>query len=206
KIEKLRISLQFIEALESACKENSQLTPGDDERLWNPPCTLLDTSDPGLRQALKTFMGADAPVTEETFNAFWDAALERHPDDDFPTFYKTKMALAELTGVSPIETDMCPNSCIAYTGPFSELDKCPYPDCSEPQYDQAKLQKGFHEARTKFWTIPIGPYLQSLWRHPETAKEMKYCRNCDRKIRERTTVTPDSWSDIFDGADYVKLV
>jgi hypothetical protein len=70
KIEKLRISLQFIVALESACKENSQLTPGYDERLWNPPCTLLDTSDPGLRQALKTFTGADAPVTEETFNAF----------------------------------------------------------------------------------------------------------------------------------------
>ncbi|KAJ7829601.1 hypothetical protein B0H14DRAFT_2256040, partial [Mycena olivaceomarginata] len=109
-------------------------------------------------------------------------------------------------GVSPIETDMCPNSCIAYTGPFSKLDKCPYPDCSEPQYDQAKLQKGFHEARAKVWTIPIGPYLQSLWRHPETAKEMKYCRDCERKIRERTTVTPDSWSDIFDGADYVKLV
>ncbi|KAJ7051941.1 hypothetical protein C8F01DRAFT_1091141 [Mycena amicta] len=101
---------------------------------------------------------------------------------------------------------MCPNSCIAYTGPFAALDKCPYEECGEPRYDQVKLRHGVRMARAKFWTIPLGPYLQSLWRNPETAKEMKYRRGCDEKIHQRSTVTPDQWDDIFDGSDYVKLV
>ncbi|KAJ7325831.1 hypothetical protein DFH08DRAFT_926289, partial [Mycena albidolilacea] len=69
KIEKLRNSLDFIEHLEGACKADSQLSPQDNERLWNPPRELLDTSNPALRQAVKTFMGADTPITVETFNA-----------------------------------------------------------------------------------------------------------------------------------------
>ncbi|KAJ6542436.1 hypothetical protein B0H10DRAFT_1645826, partial [Mycena sp. CBHHK59/15] len=164
-IEKLNVSLDFIEALETACKASSQLSAADNERLWNPPRERLDTSDPGLRQALRTFMGADAPITEETFNAFRDSALERHPNAPFPSFYKTKRKLEELTGVSTMETDMCLNtysSCIAYTGPFAKLDKCPYPKCGEPRYDQAKLRHGVRVARAKFWTIPIGPYIQAL--------------------------------------------
>ncbi|KAJ7362561.1 hypothetical protein DFH08DRAFT_910784 [Mycena albidolilacea] len=202
----LRISLQFIEALEAACHENSMLAREDDARLWNPPRECLNIGDPALRQALKTFMGADSPITEETFNAIRDAAIERHPLDDFPSFYKTKTKLAELTGICPLETDMCLNSCIAYTGPFTKLNKCPYPTCHEPQYDQAKLAKGVQEARTKFWTIPIGPYLQSLWRNPETAKELKFRREVDKKIHLKSTTKPKEWDDITAGADYEKLV
>lgn len=203
KIEKLSVSLDFIEALESACKENSQLSAADNERLWNPPRKQVDTSDPALRQALRTFMGADAPVTVETFNAFRDGALERHPNAPFPSFYKTKKSLEQLTGVCTIETDMCPNSCIAYTGPFSELDKCPYPKCGEPRYDQAKLRQGICEARAKFSTIPIGPYIQALWRHPETAEELKHRRKHHGTASEAES---EQWEDIFHGSDYANLV
>ncbi|KAJ7607951.1 hypothetical protein FB45DRAFT_1040015 [Roridomyces roridus] len=110
RISKLKISLQFIEALESACKENSQLSAEDNERLWNPPCTQLNLSDPAYRQALHTFMGADGPVTEATFNAFRTGHQHRYRDDDFPSFWKTKKKLEEITGVRAIEADMCPRS------------------------------------------------------------------------------------------------
>jgi hypothetical protein len=202
KIEKLRNSLDFIECLEGACKANSQLSPQDNERLWNPPRELLDTSNPALRHAVKTFMGADTPVTVEAFNAVRDAALEWHPNDFFPSFYQTQKTLAEWSGINAIECDMCPNSCIAYTGPFADLEKCPYKDCSKPN----KLCHGIRQASAKFWTIPIGPFLQSLCRNPKTAKEMKYWREWDKKIWERSTITPEQWEDIFDGSDYVKLV
>ncbi|KAK7044940.1 hypothetical protein R3P38DRAFT_183663 [Favolaschia claudopus] len=95
KIEKLRNSLDFIEKLEGACKANSQMSPEDNERLWNSPQMQLDTSDPAMRQAIKTFIGADTPITIETFNAVRDAAIERHPNDFFPSFYQTQKTLAE---------------------------------------------------------------------------------------------------------------
>ncbi|KAJ7820012.1 hypothetical protein B0H14DRAFT_3876438 [Mycena olivaceomarginata] len=203
KIEKLNVSLDFIEALETACKASTQLSAADNERLWNPPRERLDTSDPGLCQALRTFMGADAPVTEETFNALCDSTLECHPNAPFPSFYKAKRKLEELTGVSTNETDMCPSSCITYTGPFAKLNKCPYPKCGEPRYDQAKLQHGVCVARAKFWTIPIGPYIQVLWRHLETAEELKHHH---KHHGTPSKAESEHWEDIFHGSDYAKLV
>ncbi|KAJ7617321.1 hypothetical protein FB45DRAFT_1034612 [Roridomyces roridus] len=206
KIEKLRISLRFIEALESACRANSQLSPEDNDRLWNPPREPLGL-DPAYRHALQIFMGADSPITEETFNTIRAANMARFGDgEEFPSFYQTKSKLAALTGITCIETDMCPQSCIAYTGPFAELDKCPYPDCNEPRYDQAKLAHGVREARAKFWTIPVGPFLQCLWRNPETAKEMKFRRETDEKIRSGATRNAKKWDDITAGTDYEQLV
>ncbi|KAK2463939.1 hypothetical protein APHAL10511_004047 [Amanita phalloides] len=38
-----------------------------------------------------------------------------------------------LTGIAQIQTDMCINSCIAYTGPFESLDACP--KCTMSQYE-----------------------------------------------------------------------
>jgi hypothetical protein len=38
-----------------------------------------------------------------------------------------------LTGITQIQTDMCINSCIAYTGPFESLEACP--KCAMSRYE-----------------------------------------------------------------------
>jgi hypothetical protein len=62
---------------------------------------------------------------------------------------------------------MCPDSCIAYTGPYSELDKCP--QCQTPWYhpDSLKPQKWF-------LTIPIGPVIQSFYGLHEITEKIHY--------------------------------
>ena len=62
---------------------------------------------------------------------------------------------------------MCPSSCIAYTGPYSELDKCP--QCQTPWYhpSSSKPQK-------QFLTVPIGPVIQAFYSSHEIPEKMHY--------------------------------
>ncbi|KAF9488108.1 hypothetical protein BDN71DRAFT_1485158 [Pleurotus eryngii] len=55
---------------------------------------------------------------------------------------------------------MCPNSCVAYTGPFAKLTNCP--KCGGPCYD---THTG--KPRQHFYTIPLAPYLQVLRQETE---------------------------------------
>ncbi|KAF9470286.1 hypothetical protein BDN70DRAFT_762603, partial [Pholiota conissans] len=51
-----------------------------------------------------------------------------------PSLYSVKKAVGEVTGLHSIMMDMCPNTCIAYTGPYTDLDQCPFHNCREPRY------------------------------------------------------------------------
>ncbi|TFK31192.1 hypothetical protein BDQ12DRAFT_619331 [Crucibulum laeve] len=95
---------------------------------------------------------------------------------------------------------MCPNSCVAYTGPFSELDKCPI--CKEDQYNA----KGSWQY---FTTIPLGPQLQALWRSPESAHKMSHWSDQTDQIFEQLERNGGSilaYNDIYHGTAYLEAV
>ena len=71
--------------------------------------------------------------SEDTYESHC-AFILKHFGTDLPSYYKVKRLVSDLTGIESLVRDMCINSCLAYTGPFSELDACPI--CSEPRYDQ----------------------------------------------------------------------
>jgi hypothetical protein len=54
------------------------------------------------------------------------------------TLYNAQELAATLTALNPLKVDMCPRSCIAYTGEFEDMDSCPYicagKICGEPHY------------------------------------------------------------------------
>src|ERR1700678_3667644 len=72
---------------------------------------------------------------------------------------------------------MCPNSCLAYTGPFASLDVCP--ECGECCYNDTG-----RTPRQEFYTMPLGPLLQALWRDRQSAKQMSYRKRKTQKIIE----------------------
>ncbi len=93
----------------------------------------------------------------------------------FRRLYVVKERIKEITGVYPLMHDMCPNTCMAYTGPFSELDSCT--KCSTPRYNPEVLATsgGIRKfLNIGFVTLPIGPQLQAIWRTPEGARNMRY--------------------------------
>ena len=62
---------------------------------------------------------------------------------------------------------MCPNTCVAYTGPYEELDTCPWCPLSCYLSDTNTSHK-------QFTTVPIGPVIQSFYGSREIASHMHY--------------------------------
>ena len=82
-----------------------------------------------------------------------------------------KTKIRRTTGVTQLQNDMCVNSCIAFVGPFKELDKCP--KCCENRYEEVKKTQKMRP-RQQFYTIPLGPQIQAMWRTPKGADHMRY--------------------------------
>ncbi|KIK79355.1 hypothetical protein PAXRUDRAFT_44911, partial [Paxillus rubicundulus Ve08.2h10] len=71
---------------------------------------------------------------------------------------------AAYTGIEAIGHDMCPKSCLAFTGPFEDMDACPM--CGMLHWKEKILQGMCGHTKVaaqKFITIPIGPQLQVVY-------------------------------------------
>ena len=94
---------------------------------------------------------------------------------------------------------MCINSCIAYTGPFKDLDKCP--KCATERYKENSNKV----PRQQFYTIPLGPQIQALWRTPDGGNRMRYRnRKTDEILEElqRSGRIP-TYEDVLHGSEYL---
>ena len=115
--------------------------------------------------------------------------------------------MADLSEIEPIVNDMCVESCIAFTGPFSKLESCP--KCSEPKYDQFCLEasSGAEKIpRQEFHTILIEPQIQALYRNPESVKHAHYLREERSKvlaeIKQHGSLRV--YNDILHGSDIIE--
>jgi hypothetical protein len=104
--------------------------------------------------------------------------LLHNPSDPLLSFDQVKRRVGWLSGVVPMEYDMCPKSCAAFTGPYSDLEACPR--CSEPRYVPGSTTK----AQKRFSTIPIGPVIQAFYGSRMYSKEMHYL---EKKLAENYT-------------------
>jgi hypothetical protein len=96
-------------------------------------------------------------------------------EDSILSFYNVEKLIVQYTGVKTIEHDMCPDSCLAFTGPYAALEICPL--CDKSHWDQEKLRASNGHSKVvaqKFTTIPLGPQLQALYRDPDSAHNMQY--------------------------------
>jgi hypothetical protein len=74
------------------------------------------------------------------------AALIEYDGVQLPSLHQIKRIVAELSGVEEMVHDMCINTCIGFTGPFSLLQHCP--ECNEPRYDQEVLHRTHGKVKT----------------------------------------------------------
>jgi len=140
----------FVKSLRNASLDDPCANLDDNllSRLQNPPKEPVNIDDNDILTGLDLFLG--------NIN-LREVMMRRHPDENIPSFDQIKHIVAEITGVVPMVHHMCANSCIAYTGPFSELDQCPY--CGEDRYDPKT-----NAAKQELHMIPLGPQLQALFR------------------------------------------
>ncbi|KAG6913641.1 hypothetical protein DXG01_005369, partial [Tephrocybe rancida] len=126
--EELRITLEFKKSIENAFLDNGDLDAEQLRTLRFPPQHVPAIDNHHILLSLKLFVSTTIAANQVYTNVRADI-MEMHPEDALLTHAAVKKLVAQMSGVTPIVKDMCPNSCIAYTGPYSDLTACPYPDC-----------------------------------------------------------------------------
>nr|GAT43162.1 predicted protein [Mycena chlorophos] len=90
--------------------------------------------------------------------------------------------IAIMSGVQPEWYDCCLNSCMAYTGEYSELDECL--DCATSRWREDN-----GESQRKFCYIPLIPRLQGYFSNPERVEELLY----PEKREDDSETLSDAW-------------
>ena len=103
--------------------------------LWlNPPRELTWTEELSLRHFLAW---QQSNGTEKAYNLH-AKVLEDATKSEILSLKEVKKLAMNLTGLRPHKIDICPNSCIAYTGVNEGLTHCPHIKdknmCGEPRY------------------------------------------------------------------------
>lgn len=117
--------------------------------------------------------------------------LLHNPSSPLLSFNQVKHHIQWLLGVVPLEYNICRNSCVAFTGPYSNLVACPH--CPEPHYVPGSTMK----AQKCFSTIPISPVIQAFYSSHTYSKEMHYLEKKLAENYEIVTVT-NGKLDVYD--------
>ncbi|KAI5885717.1 uncharacterized protein SCHCODRAFT_01342189 [Schizophyllum commune H4-8] len=211
-LDDLKISQNFIELLQNASLESDVEPLPDDviHRLRNPPTHPPTIEDSDHAYSLDLFF-ALTDASEDAYNNARKAYLRRHPNSKVLSFYEVKKLVRELSGIVEVKRDMCDNSCIGYTGPYRDLDHCPY--CGESRYEptaSSGKRSRKKRPRKQFTTILLGPQIQAQRRGAETSKLMQYRERCTAAVLDELNtndgVRISPFRDYIDGAEYLAAV
>lgn len=163
KLEDLQIVLQFANAVRNAQLDEGKLGQEVLHRLRNPIQAPLVIEDPDVLFSIRLFFNTSR-ASQATYSDVRETVMGRHPEDKILSYDQVRKTIRDESGVAHIVDDMCPKSCIAYTGPtYSQLEACP--KCGTERYDPVILQQSGGRKKVpqqQFYTIPVGPQLQAL--------------------------------------------
>jgi hypothetical protein len=207
-------TLENLASMQTIIEQIQGASFGEEERQWSddefdaflhPLREQLCIDDPQLRLSLSIYMALSAHSSEATYAAVHRSIKECYPDSTMLSFDQVRNRLKSISGIRPLHFDMCINSCMAFTGPFSELKKCQF--CSEDRFRPSQNSDTIIPRR-QFVTLPIGPQLQALWRHPITVAKLRdrLQRTHNALIQRNTEKGIQDYDDICCGSEYLDLV
>lgn len=122
--------------------------------------------------------------TDQTYNDILEAQQRLFGEDcQLLSHYQVKAVVSKLSGVVFVKTHMCVKKCLAYTGPFSQMDLCP--SCGSPRCMHNAAKPDCKEPQQTVTTLLLGPMVQAFRRHPETAKRWSYLRHRIEEIKAK---------------------
>ncbi|KAK7015910.1 hypothetical protein VNI00_018996 [Paramarasmius palmivorus] len=181
-------------------EEKKQWTEEQWDNFLNPSQELLDLdSNPDLRLSIEIYLSL-SHASEETYARVRQAVQKRYPDSKILSYDQVRRRLQTITGIIPLRFDKCINTCLGYLGPFADLEDCPI--CGEARYDEKSKPK------SQFVSVPVGPQLQALWRHPDMVQRIRSRVERTEGILEQQASEEgiQDYSDILHGTDYLTRV
>ncbi|KAG1893061.1 uncharacterized protein F5891DRAFT_963520 [Suillus fuscotomentosus] len=123
----MQTSMDFILALRSASLDDpiAKLDEDAKKNLREPLRELPNVVDPIVRHGITMYYALEHS-SRNAYERICASMQRTYPDAEaMPSFRRTERIIAEYTGIKSITHDMCPDTCIAFTGPFTDLDQCP---------------------------------------------------------------------------------
>lgn len=113
------------------------------------------------------------------------AVLQKATGEEILSLYSVKKLASDLTELKCWKEDMCPSSCIAYTGKYKDLDSCPYvhkkAKCGKPRYKLKAKAGAPNIPHAQVTTISLVPIIKALYANAETSNLL---RDRDRRLKE----------------------
>ncbi|TFK59036.1 hypothetical protein BDN72DRAFT_873100 [Pluteus cervinus] len=165
------------------------------------PDSIPPNLNPLERLSVNIFLGLSGG-SQRMYKSVRDSLKQHDGALELLSYHCTKKLIDDWTGIVQLHHDMCPNGCTAYTGDYSDIDKCPA--CGELRYTVGK--KGKPEPRQQFTTIPLGPQIQAQFRSPEGADRMQYRNQKTDEVQEQLRETNgrlEAVDDVFCGQQYL---
>ena len=203
--------MSFINIVRNASLEDplAKMSPTMLNRLRNPPTSTLQIISPGVKHSITTYLALEHASRDAYEKVIRSTRRNFSTADGVETclrFGAVEDLIASHTGIEPVEHDMCPNSCLAFTGPFEDLERCP--TCDMSRWNELKLHASHGRVKVAaktFITLPLGPQLQALYRDPDGARAMSYLQTRAQEIVDeycRTQKIP-LIDDIITGWDFL---
>jgi hypothetical protein len=188
--------------LRGATLEQSNMLQDDINRFCAAdPDPRLDITDKHFIKALRVFLST-TNASQATYNTIRSSLVECYPDDAFLSFSQMKQQVEQLSGIVPISYNMCRDTCVGFTGPLVDCDRCPM--CGKDRY-----LPGTKEPHRQFIIILLGPVIQALYGSLETAEKMHYCERATSDILDYAREHDGKLKDYIDttcGRDYLCAV
>ncbi|KAL4070798.1 hypothetical protein J3A83DRAFT_4093701 [Scleroderma citrinum] len=121
--------MQFILTIRDSCLTDpvAKLDKNALKWLCNPPCTPLMIESLGIHHSISIYLTLKHSL-QSAYKAVCNLTQCNFASapgvNDMLTFHSFESHIATYTGVKDVCHDMCHNSCIGFTGPYSNLEIC----------------------------------------------------------------------------------
>ncbi|KAH6885126.1 hypothetical protein BKA70DRAFT_1574592 [Coprinopsis sp. MPI-PUGE-AT-0042] len=202
----LKTTAGYVERLQAATLENGKMPENAIHRMRNPE---PPPDIPEEREVLfMELFFALSNVPESVYEKVRQALNQFQPELEMPSLFVMRSRAESTTGIVVIPDNLCIGTCVAYTGPFEDLEKCPV--CDEPRFNQDVLARTEEKVpRRQMWTFPIGPQIQAIRQSKRGLEALEYrARKVAQIIADLRSVTSADdivYDDIFCGSAFLDL-
>lgn len=162
---------------------NGYTCPKEEPKYNSLPRRLTETEETSLVHYIGWWRTNSTTKGYDYYKAF----LTNKTGESILSLHSVRQLAESLVHFHVVMVDMCPMSCMAYTGSYANLTKCPHETkkdqpCNESRYriyaGAASTSRKRPSARKQFAILPVMETIRALFANEDTSKDMRWRDSC----------------------------